>query len=205
MSLKRAWRRWRVSMAPDGDEVLRMHRELEGQLAMEEVQLLYRGAQGKQTIVEIGSFRGKSCVVMALGSQEVGGHVTAIDPHLSLDPVGDTDYNAEDLEVFNTTIEKWGVADRVTHIVERSHEARANWKDTPIDLLWIDGDHSYEGVKLDLDDWSDLVSPGGLIACHDYTHRESVRQAWSETIERGGNDQWEVHKPVRSIISATRK
>jgi predicted O-methyltransferase YrrM len=36
-----------------------------------------------------------------------------------------------------------------------------------IDLLFIDGDHTYEGVKADFEMYSPLVRPGGLIAFHD--------------------------------------
>lgn len=37
----------------------------------------------------------------------------------------------------------------------------------PIDLLLIDGDHSYAGVKADFDTYAPLVRPGGLVAFHD--------------------------------------
>ena len=37
----------------------------------------------------------------------------------------------------------------------------------PLDFLFIDGDHSYEGVRLDFEMYSPLVRPGGLIAFHD--------------------------------------
>ena len=36
-----------------------------------------------------------------------------------------------------------------------------------IDFLFIDGDHSYEGVKQDFEDYSPLVRTGGIAACHD--------------------------------------
>lgn len=36
-----------------------------------------------------------------------------------------------------------------------------------VDFLFIDGDHSYEGVKADFDNFSPLVRPGGIIAFHD--------------------------------------
>ncbi len=37
----------------------------------------------------------------------------------------------------------------------------------PIDVVFIDGDHTYEGVKADYELYSPLVAPGGLIAFHD--------------------------------------
>ena len=40
-------------------------------------------------------------------------------------------------------------------------------QDIKIDLLFIDGDHSYEGVKLDFELYSKLLSPKGVIILHD--------------------------------------
>jgi cephalosporin hydroxylase len=37
----------------------------------------------------------------------------------------------------------------------------------PVDVLFIDGDHRYEGVKADFETYSPLVRPGGLVAFHD--------------------------------------
>jgi predicted O-methyltransferase YrrM len=36
-----------------------------------------------------------------------------------------------------------------------------------VDYLFIDGDHTYEGVKMDYEMYSRLVRPGGIIAFHD--------------------------------------
>ena len=40
-------------------------------------------------------------------------------------------------------------------------------QDIKIDVLFIDGDHSYEGVKLDFELYSKLLSPKGIILIHD--------------------------------------
>jgi predicted O-methyltransferase YrrM len=36
-----------------------------------------------------------------------------------------------------------------------------------VDLLFLDGDHSYDGVRADFENYTPLVKPGGLIAFHD--------------------------------------
>ncbi len=58
----------------------------------------------------------------------------------------------------------------------------------PLDLLFIDGDHSYEGVKADFELYSPLVRPGGLIVLHDIAFHEKydchVDQFWQEIKER---------------------
>lgn len=43
-----------------------------------------------------------------------------------------------------------------------------------IDVLFIDGDHSYAGVKADFDLWSPLVRPGGLVIFHDILPHKTV-------------------------------
>ena len=55
---------------------------------------------------------------------------------------------------------------KVHWIRQFSHGARAGWT-SPIDLLFIDGDHSYEGIRQDWDDWTPLVREGGHVALHD--------------------------------------
>lgn len=44
------------------------------------------------------------------------------------------------------------------------------------DVLFIDGDHSYEQVKLDYENWSPLVVRGGLIVFHDIVDSDLHRQ-----------------------------
>lgn len=44
-----------------------------------------------------------------------------------------------------------------------------------LDFLFIDGDHSYEGVKMDFETYRKFVKPGGLIAFHDIKDTEHHR------------------------------
>jgi cephalosporin hydroxylase len=44
---------------------------------------------------------------------------------------------------------------------------RATLGGRPVDFMFIDGDHSYDGVKRDFEMYSPLVRPGGLVAFHD--------------------------------------
>jgi len=55
-------------------------------------------------------------------------------------------------------------------IKETSENAYYNFfvpQDIRIDVLFIDGDHSYEGVKLDFELYSKLLSPKGVVILHD--------------------------------------
>jgi hypothetical protein len=55
---------------------------------------------------------------------------------------------------------------QVDWIRARSDDAVRSWS-LPIDFLFIDGDHSYEAVRTDWDDWHGHVQPDGLVAFHD--------------------------------------
>ncbi len=53
----------------------------------------------------------------------------------------------------------------------------------PIDFLWIDGDHEYEGVKKDFLTYSQRVRKGGMVAFHDIITRgdgHEVHRLWDE-------------------------
>lgn len=55
-----------------------------------------------------------------------------------------------------------------------------------VDFLFIDGDHSYAGVRADFELWSPLVRSRGIVAFHDVRpdHPEGVPQLWAELKER---------------------
>ncbi len=122
-------------------------------------------------VLEIGSFTGKSTTVLAKSVRLMGGdQVIAVDPQTlpaATDPA-DTD---RDLipGAFRHTLESNGVA----HLVEfhrlRSDEFARSWS-RPIRLLWIDGDHTYQGTAADFDNFSSYLRPGAVVAFHDVTN-----------------------------------
>jgi predicted O-methyltransferase YrrM len=52
--------------------------------------------------------------------------------------------------------------------------------DRGLDFLFIDGDHSYDGVKRDFEMYGALINPAGLIAFHDIDFGPDVRRFWDE-------------------------
>lgn len=56
-----------------------------------------------------------------------------------------------------------------------------------VDLLFIDGDHSYDGVRADFENYAPLVKPGGLIAFHDILANQvptcKVDRLWTQLRE----------------------
>jgi predicted O-methyltransferase YrrM len=59
----------------------------------------------------------------------------------------------------------------------------------PLDFLFIDGDHRYEGVRRDFELYEPLVAPGGLIAFHDI-----IAQLWHEVKGRYEHQEF-IHDP----------
>lgn len=49
----------------------------------------------------------------------------------------------------------------------------------PFDAIFIDGDHSYEGVKADYNNYVPMVRSGGLVSFHDHGHGP-ILQFWNE-------------------------
>lgn len=71
-----------------------------------------------------------------------------------------------------------------SHSQEMGNAVRKILHEKKLDLLFIDGDHTYEGVKKDFEDYSGLVRPGGIIAFHDIVQHPSdhcdVHRLWQE-------------------------
>jgi hypothetical protein len=122
------------------------------------------------TIVEIGSFRGKSTVVLATAAPE-GVEVVAIDPHAGNDrgPQEIEGYAAEaagDHEVFVANLVAAGVRERVRHVRAFS-DAAHDEVSGEISVLYVDGAHRFGPARADIRDWGDRVREGGTMLIHD--------------------------------------
>ena len=75
----------------------------------------------------------------------------------------------------------------------------AEFENESLDLVFIDGDHSYEGCKADIEAWLPKLRSGGVLAGHDYGHKRfpGVKQAVDEmgqVCEIYGDMVWLTHK-----------
>jgi predicted O-methyltransferase YrrM len=77
-----------------------------------------------------------------------------------------------------------------SHDPELRHRVETLLGHDRLDVLFIDGDHSYDGVQRDFELYAPLVRPGGLIALHDISpHPDAARSGdvprfWAELEER---------------------
>ena len=153
------------------DEAWGLTRNVPGYLAENEARflgLLAACVPAQGAIVEIGSFKGRSTVMLAKVASHYGfGPIIAIDPHNSpilLDRQGDPE--ASSYDALLNSIRAAGLSNEVEAHVATSAESASSWN-RPIRLLWIDGDHSYEGVRKDIDGFIPHLAPAGVVAFHD--------------------------------------
>lgn len=67
-----------------------------------------------------------------------------------------------------------------------STEAAADIDDASLDFVFIDADHTYEGVRADIQAWARKVRPGGIVAGHDYgTEHEGTSYGVTRAV-----DEW---------------
>ncbi len=161
-------------------------RNVDGWLTDREGQALYTLATrctGRGEIVEIGSWKGKSTILLSLGSRSNAGKpIHAVDPH-----IGSPEHNKKEkvwtFETFKTNIANAGVQDMVRPIVQTS-EAAAQTFSQPVELVFIDGAHEYEAVKLDFDLWFPKVVDGGVMAFHDTIGWQGPKQVVQDLVYR---------------------
>lgn len=143
--------------------------EIPGWLSLEEGLLLYKLTKKlyrKGTIVEIGSFQGKSTVFIASALKDENcGNVYGIDPHKGETTAGKKEY-APSFKAFLKNVRQFQVDEFVIPIRKTSEDANRGWK-RPISLLFIDGLHDYLHAKQDLELWLPHLVSGGVVACHD--------------------------------------
>lgn len=161
------------SSRPDLPAVMQLVADVEGWMSPGQASTLYDAASRcpeRGRIVEIGSFRGRSTIVLA-SAAATDVEIVAIDPHAGNDRgpqeiEGFADEAADDHAVFNANLATAGVQDRVRHVREFSDVALA---DVPgaIDVLYIDGAHRYAPARADIRAWGARIEPGGTMLIHD--------------------------------------
>ena len=88
---------------------------------------------------------------------------------------------------------KLGRTDQTIECIAGDSHGQAVWtrvagilRGRPLDLLFIDGDHIYEGVRADFEAFSRLVRPGGLIGFHDIVPDFKTRFGTPTVADSGG-------------------
>ena len=168
---------------------------VEGWLYLDEALALYEVVrllpEGPVTVVEIGSWKGRSTIALGLAVMARGsGRVFAIDPHngeklTGTGPLEPGSTPIPTLDEFHTNIARAGVEPVVETLVTASHLARARFADQSVDFLFVDGSHLYADVRRDIEDWASALKDHAVIAFNDPSD-PGVYRALRELILRPG-------------------
>ena len=164
-------------------ELMDLLANVEGWLTPRECWALFacaRRCRGRGAIVEVGSWKGKSTIVLAAGARDAARTaVHAIDPHGGIPALG----NVPTFDQFTANIARAGLTDLVRPHVQTSAEAAAGFKE-PVEFIFIDGAHEYELVLKDFECWFPKVLEGGVMAFHDSVGWPGPRRVVRDRIYR---------------------
>ena len=138
------------------------------------------GDNSEKTMIEIGSFVGESTVLFAQSFKKV----IAVDPFLEgYDETDTTSYQFDFDNVYQTYLDRTSSYSNIQTIVDTSDNAVKELNGETYDFIYIDGIHTYQQVKMDIQNYLPLVKKDGIIGGHDYVnsgHLVGVYQAVNE-------------------------
>jgi hypothetical protein len=177
----------------------------EGLISLEAAALLYNLAKDVTDgcIVEVGSYRGRSAV--ALGRGSLDGHrvpVFAIEPHEEFTGVLGGKFGPVDRGAFYQAMLDTSCYHVVRLINLGSTMVAPNWNRN-VSLLWIDGDHTYEGVKTDFESWLPHLNANATVVFDDVKNPKlGPSQLIKELIDGG---DFEERQRVGKVAVLVRK
>lgn len=169
-------------MSPAVEDALAAIQEVKGWLSEDQARCLFDCAAAVAaggSIVEIGSFQGRSTIVLAMAAPAAV--VVAIDPHAGGDRgpreiAADRERGDADQRAFQANLARARVTRSVRHVRMRSAEALPEVND-PIAMLYVDGAHRYRPARDDIARWGIRVEPGGTMLIHDAFSSVGVTRA----------------------------
>ena len=173
-------------------------------------EIMHRLPENQQIILgaEIGVRYGKNAAALLAGVPNL--HMFLVD-RWEKPPIGDSYYRSGDGiadrpqghhdKTYRSTINlTMPYSERVTILkLESSEAARIlRAQGIKLDFVFLDADHSYEGVKRDIELWLPFVERGGFISGHDYGHprigevKRAVDEVFGTSVKLGSDMTWFV-------------
>ena len=134
------------------------------------------------TVLEIGTYRGGT---LFIHSRLAAPHATLISIDLAGSLFGKI-WRWLQMPIFN----RFPQNGQTLHLLHADSHSKETFSKVSkllngrqLDLLFVDGDHSYAGVRADFEMYAPLVRPGGVIAFHDIAVQpppSEVARFWNE-------------------------
>ena len=169
-----------IQHVPLTNELAEIVNQTDGFLPAHEAAALFDAASGAKPGIwlEIGTYCGKSTVVLGGAAREVGAQVIAVDHHRGseenqpgwewhdetlVDPEAG---RLDTLPSLRRTLRIAQLEQTVTPIVA-STQSVGRWWSTPLEFLFLDGNHTEEVAQHDYSVFASHVVPDGILAVHD--------------------------------------
>ena len=192
---------------------------IKGFLAHEEGLFLYELTKKyclKNFAVEVGSYCGKSACYIGQACKENKTYLMTIDHHRGseeqqygeeyFDP-DEYNYEKEIVDTLPTllkNIQKFQFEEVILPIVNSSELASKEIENN-IDLVFIDGSHTFESARKDYVSWKNKIRIGGILAIHDvYDSEVEGGQAPREIYEKALSENFKLLKRVNSLVALLR-
>ncbi len=143
---------------------------------------------GGGSCINLGDLNGGSAILLAQGLQQnnLDGYVYTVD-----------NYSEQSKKNAIINMERAGVKDRIDILNMRTDETEFAGT---YSFIFIDADHSYEGVRADFLSYSTILKEDGLIAFHD-----TNQTATNKVIEEFVTKDWELQFWVNRIKAFSRR
>ena len=192
---------------------------IKGFLAHEEGLFLYELTKKyclKNFAVEVGSYCGKSACYIGQACKENKTYLMTIDHHRGseeqqygeeyFDP-DEYNYDKEIVDTLPTllkNIQKFRFEEVILPVVNSSELASKEIENN-IDLVFIDGSHTFESARKDYVSWKNKIRIGGILAIHDvYDSEVEGGQAPKEIYEKALSENFKLLTRVKSLVALLR-
>ena len=170
-----------TTAAAQTSRLFELAEQVVGFMPADEGRALYDAAMrylDRGVAVEIGTYCGKSTVMLGAAAAATGSVLYTVDHHHGseehqagwefhdttlVDPVSG---RFDTLPTFRPTLDAADLDDTIVAVVGKSPVVARGWR-TPLNLLFIDGGHSETAAQQDFDGWAKWVAPGGTLIIHD--------------------------------------
>ncbi|MEY8016271.1 class I SAM-dependent methyltransferase [Mycobacterium servetii] len=163
------------------ERLFALSEQVQGFMPADEGRALYEAAVrylDRGVGVEIGTYCGKSTLLLGAAAQQTAGVLYTIDHHHGSEEhqpgwefhdarlVDEVTGLFDTLPTFRRTLDAAGLDDHVVAVVGKSPVVARGWR-CPLRLLFIDGGHSEAAANQDFDGWAKWVDLGGALVIHD--------------------------------------
>jgi MMP 1-O-methyltransferase len=170
-----------AALSPRARQLFALADQVSGFMPADEGHALYEAAArylDHGVGVEIGTYCGKSTVLLGAAAEGCDSVLFTIDHHHGSEEhqpgwdyhdtslVDATSGRFDTLPALRRTLDEAGLVEHVVAVVGKSATVARGWR-TPLQLLFIDGGHSEAAAQQDFDGWAKWVAPGGALIIHD--------------------------------------